>query len=113
MTESSRSARRAIVGVLFALLIARGAAAKDLKLTVRGQGADLGETPVLVELPSKSPTRVVLLRPDRAPGATPGLVFEDNGKSYLGFVLNGLEKDQAVGLALLDGANSSEELVPN
>ena len=56
---------------------------------VRGNGTDLGETPVVVALKAPIPAGAYLLEPGRRrAGASPPQVFHDDGKSYLAFVLD-------------------------
>ena len=57
-------------------------------ITVEGTDQDLADVPLIVELPAQvSPGRYQLTRPDSGANL-PGLVYRDQDKTYLGFILD-------------------------
>ncbi|MBX6312837.1 MAG: PmoA family protein [Isosphaeraceae bacterium] len=81
--------RMVLCGAL-ALLLASPSTllAKDWRVMIQGASADLGETPLVVELKTiKPPVGSYTLRLANEAGLVPARVFEDDGKTYIGFVL--------------------------
>jgi hypothetical protein len=79
------------------------------RVTVRGAGTDLGETPIVAAM--KAPTRPgpYRFRPtsDRLGEPLPALVFEDAGTTYLGFVLPRVKADAAETFELVEAPDRS------
>ena len=75
------------------LVFVLSAAADEHKLVlIRGSGDDLGETPVLVELNDRLPPGDYSLVPPDGGPTVPATVLVDDGKTYLGFVLEHVKK---------------------
>ena len=57
-------------------------------ITVEGTDQDLADVPLIVEAPARvEPGRYRLTRPDGG-ASLPGLVYQDEGRTYLGFILD-------------------------
>ena len=93
MPVADRSARVALAATALAALIAGTApAAPKGRVTIRGNGTDLRETPVVAELKAPLPTGTYVLVPDG--GATlHAFAFEAGGKRFLGLILPELKAD--------------------
>ncbi|MCA1684467.1 MAG: PmoA family protein, partial [Planctomycetia bacterium] len=61
--------------------------ADPYRVTVRGNGTELGETPVVTELKTMHSPSNYKLQPRAGGPAIPARVFQEGGKSYLAFVL--------------------------
>jgi Methane oxygenase PmoA len=73
---------------LFIVLAGTTAAlAESWRVSVKGDGTDLGETPVVVELKRPIPAGAYVLDPADQRGARPAQVFVDEGKTYLATIL--------------------------
>ena len=88
MLVSSRLARGGLVGALLLAVGVVSASAEGWRVKVQGRGADLGETPVVVELKVAVPPGDYVLRADDDNTSLPAKVFQDDGKRYLGVVLD-------------------------
>ena len=86
LTRSSLA--RAAWLLLPVLATAATASADPWRVVVKGQGAALGETPVVVELKSTIPPGDYTLVPAESGKARPAHVFRDGGKTFLGIVLD-------------------------
>jgi len=81
------------------------------RVTVRGSGVDLGETPVVVALKKDLPAGAYVLKPG-AGDSIAANVFTDGGKTYLGTVLPCVEGSRNVTYTLeRDPTNASEGVV--
>jgi hypothetical protein len=78
-----------------AALLASEASAAERKVVIRGNGTDLGPTPVVVEVPGGLEPGDYLLAAE-GQGPTLGAnVFEDGGKTHLGLVLPALGAEES------------------
>lgn len=75
------------LGCTLGLLAVGSAQAETWRVTIQGQGGDLGETPVLVALKYPIPPGAYVLKGTDGAEMIPAHVFHDNGRSYLGMVL--------------------------
>ena len=94
MLVSSRLARGGLVGAVLLAVGVASASAEGWRVKVQGRGADLGETPVVVELKVDVPPGDYVLQANGYDKSLPAHVFQDDGKRYLGVVL-----DQVTGSA--------------
>lgn len=69
-----------------AVVLAGSARAASWRVTVHGQGTELGETPVVVPLQSQVPPGAYSLQSRAGGQAIPAHVFQDDGRTYLGAV---------------------------
>ena len=88
MLVSSRLARGGLVGAVLLAVGVASASAEGWRVKVRGRGADQGETPVVVELKVTVPAGDYVLQADGDDKSLPAQVFQDDGKRYLGVVLD-------------------------
>ena len=88
MLVSSRLARGGLVGAVLLAVGVASASAEGWRVKVQGRGADLGETPVVVELKVEVPPGDYVLQADGDDTSLPAQVFQDDGKRYLGVVLD-------------------------
>ena len=88
MLVSSRLARGGLVGAVLLAVGVVSASAEGWRVKVQGRGADLGETPVVVELKVEVPPGDYVLQADGDNTSLPAQVFQDDGKRYLGVVLD-------------------------
>lgn len=77
-----------------AAILAANAQAAERKVVVRGNGTDLGPTPVVVEVAGGLEPGDYLLAAEGQAPALGGNVFTDGGKTYLGLVLPKLGADE-------------------
>jgi Methane oxygenase PmoA len=99
--------RSALLIVLFVVTVAPGmivstgpVAADDWHVTVRGGESDLGETPVVTEIPGSITKGNYQLRPDVGCYSVGAQVFEQGQKRFLAFVLPQLAGSQTTGFSL-------------
>lgn len=90
-----------------ALLLAGSARAASWRVTVQGQGTELGETPVVAPLENQVPAGAYLLQPGGTGQAIPAHVFQDDGRTYLGAVLPGVPAKQPAVYALLPASETA------
>jgi len=88
MPVSSRLARGVLVGAVLLMFAVASASAEGWRVKVQGHGADLGETPVVVELKAEMPVGGYVLQANGDNQSIPAQVFQDDGKRYLGVVLD-------------------------
>src|SRR4051812_32222886 len=81
--------------VLCAIAAGSARAEEGLRVTVRGNGHDLGETPIVAELKTPIPPGHYVLRPAGDESLIPANVFKDGGKMFLGVVLDKVRGDKA------------------
>lgn len=79
--------------LILGFLAANLSSAAQFKVVVHGTGMDLAETPLIVALQTQHPAGTYVLKPVGEGMAVPASVFVDNGKPYLGFVLNQIPRD--------------------
>ena len=78
---------------LLLFLVSTARAGEVRRVTIRGAGRDLGETPMLIELNPMLPVGDYSLSGEGGP-ALPASVFEAGGKGRLAFVLPGLKRGE-------------------
>ena len=119
MSESLRTPRGAWAGWVVALAIC-GPSFADLPgyLTIKGDGRELGETPLIVE--SKEPLKpgTYQLTSDDGKSVQLADVFQDGGKTYLGTVLEKVPGQGTIALKIPyvtrpDSPGSGVELIPD
>jgi hypothetical protein len=90
--------RERVLGFGYALLVVLAgsvpALAQSRRVEVRGNGTDLGETPVVVPLAQPLPAGSYLLEVPGQNDPRPAQVFTDLGKSYLAVVLHRVAPDE-------------------
>ncbi len=89
---------------------------ESCKVTIQGTGAELGETPIIVELKDNAPAPgAYLLEAEDGGAKIQADVFEDAGKTYLGAILNGLKAVEKVTYTLkpAEGAEPTVRLEPS
>ena len=91
--ELGGTVRSGLLGLLALLVLALNAAtagADPYRLTVRGNGTDLGETPVVARLGANfAPGKYRLQARGNAP-SLPAQIYQEGGASYVVFVLKDL-----------------------
>lgn len=88
MLVSSRLARGVLVGLMLPAVGVASASAEGWRVKVQVRGADLGETPVVVELKAAVPVGDYVLQANGYDKSLPAHVFQDDGKRYFGVVLD-------------------------
>lgn len=89
MTKPPALARRGVVGWILATILAGSASAQSPgRLTVRGNGTELSETPAIVELKRGLAAGDYVLRRAGQDRDLPAQVFDDQGKAFLAVVLD-------------------------
>jgi hypothetical protein len=85
------------------------AQAESWRVQVRGDGTDLGETPIVVALKQPLAAGAYLLEASGSgpTAARPAQVFADQGKSYLATILPTVAKDEKATYTLRPAASSS------
>ena len=119
MSASWRTPRGAWAGGLLALTIC-GPSSADLpsSLTIKGDGRERGETPIIVE--SKGPLKpgTYVLTSDDGRTARAATVFQDAGKTYLGTILEKIPAQGSIALKVPDAptpesSGTGVEMIPN
>lgn len=89
-----------LLAVAFLMFAAPSRAGEDRTVTVRWEGRDLGETPIVVPLDPPLAAGTYTLTPEGGGAAIPAVVFEEGGRSSLAFVVDRLAKDSSSRYAL-------------
>jgi hypothetical protein len=96
MPALARPARVTPVAIAVAALVAgTSPAAPPGRVTIRGNGADLGETPVVADLKAPLAAGNYVLEPSGGGATLPAWALTVDGKSLLAFVLPALKADAA------------------
>lgn len=85
----------------------RPVAAESWRVQVRGDGTELGETPVVVALKQPLAAGAYVLEGQAAGSGRPAQVFADAGKTYLATILPSVAKDEKATYTLRPTASSS------
>jgi hypothetical protein len=100
-----------MLAVALVALQALPASAGSLRrVTIRGVGQDLGETPITVQVPSSVTSDLYLLTPASGGSEIPAFVYQLDGKSYLSLVLDQLKA--GANLSYTARASNSSDSLP-
>jgi hypothetical protein len=97
---------RVVVGGIVLLALASGSTAAPWRVTIRGHGGDLGETPVVAEIKATVPPGEYVLQPEGNGQPARAQVFRDSGKTFLATVLPRVPGQTALTFSLAPKARS-------
>jgi hypothetical protein len=95
------------LGASLVVLAAFPAHAERWRVSVRGQGTELGETPVAIPLSTALPAGFYSLRSDDRNKSLPAQVFNDDGRTFLGAVFDRVAANSPENYTLVPAGESS------